>query len=177
MAKRYYDQALEASADAYFPVTLSLISLYSRALYHIIFKSPDDELKALSLFGNFLGGAQEEEDTVASSSWSFGRAWREIQRRWGVDVPPEEVNAMPVVGNRDQAGQQQQQGEAPVEQWGAEELQEQQRQLEANGDPMEWGTRGLGGRVGEDEDDDFFLDGEGDLGGTVAIVALCVILG
>lgn len=170
MAKRYYDQALEASADAYFPVTLSLISLYARALYHVVFKSPDDELKAQSLFGNFLGGAKEE-NSAAPSAWSFGRAWREIQRRWGVDLPPEEVNAMPVVDNRERG---QEQGQ---EQWEAGELADQQRQLEANGDPMEWGTRGLGGRVGEDEDDDFFLDGEGDLGGTVAIVGLCVILG
>jgi SEL1 protein len=165
MAKRYYDQALETSADAYFPATLSLISLYARAAYHAIFTSPDDELKALSLFGNVVGGGGGQEELGAS--WSFGRAWREIQRRWGVDVPPEQVNQMPVVDNRDQHG----------EEWAPEDLHEAQRQLEGNDDAMDWAGRRTGGRMVDDDDEDFFLDGEGDLGGTVAIVALCVILG
>lgn len=57
-----------------------------------------------------------------------------------------------------------------------------QRALEGAEEPLEWRDfqdgRGYGRGHGadEDEDDEFFLDDEGDFGGTVAIVALCMLL-
>ena len=82
--RRYYDLALETSADAYLPATLSLISLYSRSLYNAVFGT-DEDLKSLSLFSS----PPLDENATPAQSWSLGRAWRETQRRWGLDPGPE----------------------------------------------------------------------------------------
>ncbi|GAA6035230.1 hypothetical protein JCM8097_006429 [Rhodosporidiobolus ruineniae] len=192
LAKRFYDMAYETSPDAYFPSTLSLLSLYSRALYHVFFGSPEDEQNALSLFGK----DPNPDDHIVDGGqyWGFGRAWRDVQRGWGIDPGPEpeaihhqaeqqrqggaggeehgEAAAAGAAGPaaRDGAGEQQRRGVAAA-----------QRALEGHDDPLEWGNYGDGrsgyghGRA-EDEDDEFYIEDEGDFGGTVAIVALCMLL-
>ncbi|BGO96760.1 ERAD-associated protein [Rhodotorula toruloides] len=173
LAKRQYDMALETSSDAYFPSTLSLVSLYARALYHALFKSGDDELHALSLFAKDPDvdgiGAGFAEHGV----WSFGRAWRDIQRNWGIDPGPE-PEVVPL-----------QQGRVGAVAGGAagaagEAGRDAQRAIEAHDEGLDWreyqDQRGFGRGHGEDEDDEFYLEDEGDFGGTVAIVALCMLL-
>jgi SEL1 protein len=173
MAKRYYDLALETSADAYFPATLSLISLYARALYHVLFTSPDDELKALALFGNSVVPVAKDGTNPFPAApplgqpWSFGRAWREIQRRWGIDPGPEvelPAGQPPVMDQRGAHGRR-------------EDVAEAQRALEANENPLEWGRGRRENARLDDEEDEFYVDGDGDLTGTLAIVALSVLLG
>lgn len=162
LAKRFYDQALETSSDsAYFPATLSLVGLYARALYHVIFTPTDDSLKALSLFGDAVSF---QNDDGTPPSWSLGRVWREIQRRWGLDVGPEEA-----FEGRERAqggGANGQNAEQRVIDGGDEQAERRERERERDRK-----------RVGEEDDEfDFMWDAEGDFGGTVAIVSLCVIL-
>lgn len=161
--------ALETSSDAYFPSTLSLVSLYARALYHALFKSGDDELHALSLFAKDPDvdgiGAGFAEHGV----WSFGRAWRDIQRHWGLDPGPE-PEVVPLQQERAAGGT-----------GAGEAARDAQRVLEAHDEEgLDWreyqDQRGYGRAHGEEEDDEFYLEEEGDFGGTVAIVALCMIL-
>lgn len=173
--------ALETSQDAYFPATLSLISLHARSVYNSLFGTNDD-LKSLSIFGSTPVDGKHAPQV---QGWSAGHAWRDIQRRWGYDPGPEiaPVVAAPVVaggiipgvaGQGDgvaapaPAGNE---GLTPAER--NQELLQAQRALEGNDDPM-YARR----RVGEEEEEDdyFFMDGEGDLTGTLAIVALCMIL-
>ncbi|GAA5916071.1 hypothetical protein JCM6882_008305 [Rhodosporidiobolus microsporus] len=182
LAKRYFDMAYETSADAYFPSTLSLISLYSRALYHVLLGSGDDELNALALFGKDPDPDAVHEDYSHHNIWTFGRAWRDIQRSWGIDPGPDPEVVLyhqpeqDGAAHRDGGGDDQPQ--QPPQQRRA--VAAAQRALEGNEDPLEWQhyqDRGYGqGRVGEEEDDEFYLEDEGDFGGTVAIVALCMIL-
>lgn len=160
LAKRYYDQALETSLDAYFPVTLALVSLHLRSLYHTLFipTSPTSP-KPLSLF-KFLNAAPLDALEAPKSavkvlkSWSsFGRAWREIQRRWGFDPGQEEMY---------------------VDDGGEGERIEVQRALEGNEElPVDWGRRD-----GEGEGDEYFdFDGDGgDIKSTLAIISLCLLL-
>lgn len=163
--------ALETSSDAYFPSTLSLVSLYARALYHALFKSGDDELHALSLFAKDPDvdgiGAGFAEHGV----WSFGRAWRDIQRNWGIDPGPE-PEVVPL--------QQGRVGGAAAANAAGEAGRDAQRAIEAHDEGLDWreyqDQRGFGRGHGEDEDDEFYLEDEGDFGGTVAIVALCMLL-
>lgn len=151
LAKRYYDMALETSADAYFPATLSLISLYARSFYHSLFGANDD-LKTLSLFAP----PPSEEGVAPAQGWSLDQAWRAMQRQWGIDPGP------------DPAGQEGVQGGTRAER--RQDLVDAQRELE--GDDLEWG------RMDEaEEEDEFGMDGDGDFSGTVAIVVLCVLLG
>ncbi|GAA5897484.1 hypothetical protein JCM8208_003284 [Rhodotorula glutinis] len=205
LAKRHYDAAYDTSSDAALPATLSLIGLYARALKHALLH-PGDELNALSLFGK-----EPDADGVAAGYaehglWSFGRAWRDVQRSWGIDPGPEpepmpaapappRAAAPPGAGNAAQGGA----GAAPREPAaqldrpvGDEQPQQQpqqrrdvraaQRALEGAEEPLEWREfqdgrgYGRGHAADEDEDDEFFLDDEGDFGGTVAIVALCMLL-
>ncbi|BGP21780.1 ubiquitin-protein ligase Sel1/Ubx2 [Rhodotorula toruloides] len=173
LAKRQYDMALETSHDAYFPSTLSLISLYARALYHALFKSGDDELHALSLFAKEADvdgiGAGFAEHGV----WSFGRAWRDIQRNWGVDPGPE-PEVVPLQQVRAGGGA----AGAAAAAGGAG--RDAQRAIEAHEEGLDWreyqDQRGFGRGHREEEDDEFYLEDEGDFGGTVAIVALCMLL-
>ncbi|KAI5479884.1 ubiquitin-protein ligase Sel1/Ubx2 [Pseudohyphozyma bogoriensis] len=162
LAKRYYDMALETSLDAYLPATLSLVSLYARSFYNALFGT-DKDLKSLSLFAR-----PEDVDINAAATpvqaWSLGRAWRETQRRWGIDPGPEAgADAEEVVHVE---GREMREAE----------LAEAQRAL-ADDDPVEWARRA--GRNLDDEDaDDFFLgEQDGDFTGTLAIVVLCAILG
>ncbi|GAA5863624.1 hypothetical protein JCM1840_000083 [Sporobolomyces johnsonii] len=179
LAKRYLDSALEVSSDAYFPVTLSLLSLYTRALYHLLLRSPDDELNALALFGR-----DPDPDQVAAQAagyaghggWTLGRAWRDIQRNWGVDPGPE-PEVMPLRQQPHVAPQGGQDAAAPPTE---NDLRAERRELEAGDPPLEWdhyGQHRAGGHAGEEGDDEFFAEDEGDFGGTVAIVALCMLLG
>ncbi|GAA5878161.1 hypothetical protein JCM3774_004315 [Rhodotorula dairenensis] len=185
LAKRNYDMALETSSDAFFPSTLSLIGLYARALYHAVTKSGEDELKALSLFGRDPDADGVGAGFAEHGVWTFARAWRDIQRNWGVDPGPEpdalrlpaedaavaegvaaEVGAGPdgAAGPRNGGGQQ------------AEARRAARRALEGDEDPMEWeGYRTRGGG-GDGDEDEFYLEDEGDFGGTVAIVALSMLL-
>ncbi|BGP12880.1 hypothetical protein JCM10213_005166 [Rhodosporidiobolus nylandii] len=182
LAKRYYDMALETSPDAYLPSALSLVSLYSRALYHALFSSGDDEAHALSLFGKdpHLDGEHAQSQVAQHSFWSPGRAWRDVQRQWGIDPGPE-----PEVVPRHHAPAQAGVGEGEhvqQPQQGGDSVQAAQRALQGSEDPVEWQQyqehrrHGQQGRVGEEDEDEFYLEDDGDLGGTVAIVALCVIL-
>ncbi|BGP36845.1 ERAD-associated protein [Rhodotorula kratochvilovae] len=205
LAKRHYDAAYDTSGDAAFPATLSLIGLYTRALYHAILKPGGgaDPLHALSLFGK-----EPDADGVAAGYaehglWGFGRAWRDIQRSWGVDPgpEPEAIPAPPRTAAGAPRGREDAEARAPEAQYerlggradaaGGEEQQQQrrrdvraaQRALEGAEDPLEWREyqdgRGFarGGHAADDEDEDeFFLEDEGDFGGTVAIVALCMLL-
>lgn len=133
--------------------------------------------------------------------WSFGRAWRDIQRSWGIDPGPE-PEAMPapprvaapaagegaarraaqdggVAAARTRVGGDEQAPQPPQQR---RDVRAAQRALEAGEDPLEWRelqdgrgyARGHG--ANEDEEDEFFLEDEGDFGGTVAIVALCMLL-
>ncbi|GAA6001639.1 hypothetical protein JCM10207_002243 [Rhodosporidiobolus poonsookiae] len=200
LAKRYFDQAHDNSLDAYLPSTLSLVSLYSRALYHVLFGSPEDEQNALALFGK-----DPDPDTLTHGGhpstyavWSFGRAWRDIQRVWGIDPGPE-PDVVPLhhehehehghghAAAHDQQQQQQQQyfqaPEAPhPPQHEHRDVAAARRALQGGEDPVEWQQyqqqRAMGGRgrFDEEDDDEFYLDEEGDFGGTVAIVALSMLL-
>ncbi|GAA5988858.1 hypothetical protein JCM11641_005045 [Rhodosporidiobolus odoratus] len=183
LAKRQYDMALEISLDAYLPTTLSLVSLYSRALYHALFSSGEDEAHALSLFGKDAD-PNAPLHPHAYPSWTFGRAWRDIQRNWGIDPGPEPevVPIPPQQPQPDAAGRGATQDATPAQpvQEPNQAVQPAQRALEGNEDPVDWqhyqDGRGYGqGRVGEEEDE-FYVEEEGDFGGTVAIVALCMIL-
>ncbi|GAA6059101.1 hypothetical protein JCM10212_002072 [Sporobolomyces blumeae] len=165
LAKRYLDSALETSPNAYFPSTLSLISLYARALYHVVF-SPSDEMNALSLFGRDpdpLSAEQEANGFVPQGNWGFGRAWRDVQRSWGIDPGPEPE----VVPLRPAAGGGGNQADVRARQGTDDEMR---RELEG-GETWEYQRR-----VGEDEDDEFYVEDDGDFGGTVAIIALCMLL-
>ncbi|KAK4054803.1 ERAD-associated protein [Microbotryomycetes sp. JL201] len=172
LAKRYYDQALETSADAYFPACLSLISLYARASYHALFNSPDDELKAMSLLHDFVAPRSDE----IVGGWGFGRMWRDVQRRWGVELPPEEQFEQQQLEQQHKAKtlaqqrKQQAQGQADVRR------REEQRALDAVDDD-DWRAHRVGSDTNDDEEDFFFDGGDGDFGGTVAIVGLCCLLG
>lgn len=172
--------ALETSPDAYFPATLSLISLHARSLYNSFFGA-DDSLKSLTLFGTPPGEAPKFIPPV--HGWSAGRAWRDIQRRWGYDPGPEMVPivvevVIPIVEPPGIVG-----GGVPVPVPGDnpmpvhQDMADAQRALEGNDDPM-YARRAAGGLREEDEEDDYFnMEGDGDLTGTLAIVALCIILG
>ncbi|GAA5872577.1 hypothetical protein JCM16303_004569 [Sporobolomyces ruberrimus] len=177
LAKRYLDSALETSPNAYFPSKLSLISLYARALYHVVF-SPSDEMNALSLFGRDpvdpLAEEQAANGFVPQGGWGFGRAWRDIQRSWGIDPGPE-PEVIPLRQPPTNGGGN---GQAPAGNGGADE-----RGLGQDGrEPWEYAQEDVKvrqqqqRRVGEDEDDEFFIDDEGDFAGTVAIIALCMLL-
>ncbi|GAA5955010.1 hypothetical protein JCM21900_002759 [Sporobolomyces salmonicolor] len=178
LAKRYLDSALEVSSDAYFPVTLSLLSLYARALYHGLFHSPDDELNALALFGrdpNPDQVAAQAAGYAGQGGWTMGRAWRDIQRNWGVDPGPE-PEVLPLHQQPHGAPPGGEGAGAPAE----NDLRAERRELEAGDPPLEWdhyGQHRAGGHAGEEGDDEFFVEDEGDFGGTVAIVALCMLLG
>ncbi|GAA5831897.1 hypothetical protein JCM11251_003924 [Rhodosporidiobolus azoricus] len=185
LAKRYFDMAFETSVDAYFPSTLSLVSLYSRALYHVLFGSAEDELNALSLFGKDPNPDNTEQAYGHQNVWTLGRAWRDIQRNWGIDPGPDPEAVPPL--NQHQPEQHGHGGEQNFQQQQHQQPQQRgrgvaaaQRALEGNEDPLDWQhyqDRGYGqGRVGEEEEDEFYLEDEGDFGGTVAIVALCMIL-
>ncbi|GAA5849904.1 hypothetical protein JCM8547_000949 [Rhodosporidiobolus lusitaniae] len=185
-AKRYFNMALETSHDAYLPSTLSLISLYSRALYHVLFgssSSSEDEFHALSLFGKDPTVEAQERSASSYALWSFGRAWRDIQRSWGIDPGPEP--GVVAEGRPAQqgggAGEQLPHGAVEAEGGRADHAETARRALEGHvGEGGEWDYDGGGGggygRNGGDEEDEFYMDDEGDFGGTVAIVALCMIL-
>lgn len=171
------------------------MGLYARALYDIVFQPSKDNSEALSLFSDVVSFPSSQHDTVDGESvakttppaspppsWTASRVWREIQRRWGYDVPEDQEDAI-----RAEAA-----AAAAAQQAGAGQRERaDQRVINAAGDKFEWqhGDDGFSasdrrkrdrGRVGEEDEDedeyDFLLDGEGDFGGTVAIVALCVIL-
>lgn len=173
LAKRNYDMALETSGDAFFPSSLALVGLYGRALWHAVTKSGDDELKALSLFGrdpdlDGIGAGFAEHGL-----WNFGRAWRDIQRSWGVDPGPD-PEVLPAHGAEQAEGAPADgaaQGAAHRER---ADVRAAQRALEGAEDPMEWeGYRGRG-RGGEGDEEE--MEDDGDFGGTVAIVALSMLL-
>lgn len=171
LAKRNYDMALETSTDAFFPSTLSLIGLYARALYHAITKSGDDELRALSLFGRDPDPDGVGAGFAEHGMWNFGRAWRDIQRNWGINPGPE-PDAIQAHG-QDPAAAEAGAGEGA----GGASERATRRALAGEEDPMEWeGYRTRGNARGEGEEDEFYLEEEGDFGGTVAIVALSMLL-
>lgn len=180
LAKRYYDMALETSLDAYLPATLSLISLYARSAYNAILGA-DDDLKSLSLFARPPLTEDPERAQLNTppppggsvQPWSFNRAWREIQRRWGLDPGPQALGAAEAAEGEVAPG-----GGQRTDAARELELAEAQRALEGNGDQGEWGRRGREGGMDEEDDDEFWiLEGDGDFTGTVAIVLLCGILG
>ncbi|SCV68301.1 BQ2448_422 [Microbotryum intermedium] len=191
MAKRYYDMALENSYDAYFPSILSLLSLYTRAAYDAFFvDANEDDTKAKALFATDPPTTVVGSSSNANHAWSFGQAWRDIQQRWGFEPTPQPAQqgagaAAPAAGGdavtaggqqaprAAQAGQQA--AQAPAAGGAArDDLTDAQRALEANEDPTDW-RRGI--RNEEQGDNDFFIDDDDDLTGTIAIVGLCVLLG
>ncbi|TKA54602.1 hypothetical protein B0A53_03009 [Rhodotorula sp. CCFEE 5036] len=175
LAKRNYDMALETSTDAFFPSTLSLIGLYARALYHAITKSGDDELRGLSLFGRDPDPDGVGAGFAQHGVWNFGRAWRDIQRNWGVNPGPE-PEAIHVHG-QDPAAAEAGADAGAGEGAGGGSERAARRALEGEEDPMEWeGYRTRGNARAEGEEDEFYLEDEGDFGGTVAIVALSMLL-
>ncbi|GAA6007079.1 hypothetical protein JCM11491_001501 [Sporobolomyces phaffii] len=173
LAKRYLDQAVETSPNALFPATLSLVSLYARAAYHAVVDHPDDKLNAWSLFGrdHALGDGDEPHAApgfVPQGGWGFGRAWRDIQRSWGIDPgrEPEVVPARPAAGAAPAVDPEQRRGGGEPWEYAQEDAAVTKR-----------GSRRVGEGDGDDDDDEFFVDeDEGDFGGTVAIVALCMLL-
>ncbi|KAM0753405.1 HCP-like protein [Meredithblackwellia eburnea MCA 4105] len=196
LAKRYYDLALETSSDAYLPATLSLMSLYVRSLYNTIFGT-DEDLKSLSLFSSppidDQNGGTSAGTGNGQGGWSLGKAWRETQRRWGLDPGPGgdgavgEVDEVVTGGGPGGANGEGGGGGGPggatddgFSGYRGEDVAEAQRALEAQDDGMEWARRAreFGAARDEDEEPEDFmlLEGEGDLTGTVAIVVLCIIL-
>lgn len=193
LAKRYLDSALETSPSAYFPSTLSLISLYTRALYHVLFSpsSSSQELNALSLFGKDPASSSDDDDGnnmnkekrgfVPQGGWGFGRAWRDIQRSWGIDPGPE-PEVVPLGGTSSTTGgnnvNPEAQNHAGVVRadGGREPWETAQQEAILNSHNNKRPPR----RVGEEEEEDeFYIGGDeddGDLGGTVAIIALCMLL-
>ena len=168
MAKRYYDQALETSLDAYLPVTLALMSLHFRSLYHSLFiPATPDSPKPLSLFSSpsspAISSSKSSSDSQTSSgklsnAWSsVGRVWRDIQRRWGFGE---------VEGVGGQGGERNT----------AADRAETQRALEGDDDlATDWRRN----REDDAEEDDEFYDfegEEGDLTSTLAIISLCLLL-
>jgi len=134
-------------------------------------------MNALSLFGRDpdpLSAEQEATGFVPQGSWGFGRAWRDVQRSWGIDPGPE-PEVIPLRQQTPPASTNPQGGQQEVAQPGG--AVDKRRELESGGEPWEYAQdRRNQRRVGEDEDDEFFIDDEGDLGGTVAIIALCMLL-
>ena len=156
--------ALETSTDAFFPSTLSLIGLYARALYHAITKSGDDEFRALSLFGR-----DPDPDGVGAGFAQHG-VWN-----WGVNPGPE-PEAIHVHG-QDPAAAEAGADAGAGEGAGGGSERAARRALEGEEDPMEWEDyRTRGNARAEGEEDEFYLEDEGDFGGTVAIVALSMLL-
>ena len=172
LAKRFYDLALETSLEAYLPATLSLMGLYARSLYHTI-SGKDEELKLLSLFNGPAAASPAEllaAQAPTINAWSIDRTWRAVQRQWGVDPGPDPAVARAGAGGAKDAGARAQEQVREVK----GKMEEVRRRFdEERGD--EWG--GQGGRERREGEDEFDFEGEGDLGGTVAIVMLCIFLG
>jgi SEL1 protein len=138
-------------------------------------KSGDDELRALSLFGRDPDPDGVGAGFAQHGVWNFGRAWRDIQRNWGVNPGPE-PEAIHVHG-QDPAAAEAGAGAGAGEGAGGGSEQAARRALEGEEDPMEWeGYRSRGNARAEGEEDEFYLEDEGDFGGTVAIVALSMLL-
>jgi len=132
-------------------------------------------MNALSLFGRDHVNPGEENPSktfVSQGGWGFGRAWRDIQRSWGIDPGPEPevipINAGRQPGTTAGGSQEQEQIQRVDQAQNVAEGQEPWEQAIAGGKR----TR----RVGEEEDDEFYIEDEGDFGGTVAIIALCMLL-
>ena len=150
MAKRYYDLSLETSSDAYFPVHLSLLSLYTRSLYHYFFVSGSPNSPTpLELFPTSPPKLPLLKPIIppVKENWNPRRVWNEIQKKW---------NFQPM--------------ELPIE-----NREDRQRAIEVEGTlevPIDWRTRD------REEDEDYFdFDaGEGTDYSTLAIIALCIIL-
>ncbi|KAK4058132.1 ERAD-associated protein [Microbotryomycetes sp. JL221] len=177
LAKRYYDQALETSADAYFPASLSLVSLYIRALYHAVTASPGDDVKAVSLLSDLVAPRTAEENVAG---WGFARMWRDIQRRWGVELPPETQFEQQQLEQHYKAKTQAHQRQQRKQEARAEadtRRHEEHQALDAVNDDGWRAARRANGLDDEEEEDFYFGDGDGDFGGTVAIVGLCCLLG
>lgn len=152
--------ALETSRDAYFPSTLSLYFLRLRSIYHSLFGS-DSSLKSLALFSSPPDA--KHRILAQPQGWSIRRMWRAVQTQWGYDPGPEPTVVPP----------------APAPAAAVDAGAGRQREALLANDGLDW-ARGQGrdrGAEMDDEDDFYQMDGEGDLTGTVAIVALCVILG
>lgn len=62
LAKRHYDLALETNSEAYMPVTLALMKLYVKSLWHTLLGGSDD----LNLWK-----APEEDGELTALSPSF----------------------------------------------------------------------------------------------------------
>lgn len=134
-------------------------------------------MNALSIFGRDpvdpLAEEQAANGFVPQGGWGFGRAWRDIQRSWGIDPGPE-PEVIPLRQPTTSGGGN---GQAPAANGGDE------RGIGQDGrEPWEYAQEDVKvrqqqqRRVGEDEDDEFFIDDEGDFAGTVAIIALCMLL-
>ncbi|KAF8325879.1 uncharacterized protein EI90DRAFT_3146653 [Cantharellus anzutake] len=70
LAKRYYDMALETNSEAYLPVVLSVVKLYTRSLWHTLAGGRD---KGLILWG---------KDNTEDDHWYLGKAREEFAKRW-----------------------------------------------------------------------------------------------
>ncbi|KAG8979563.1 ERAD-associated protein [Tulasnella sp. 427] len=69
LAKRYYDMALETNHEASLPVTLSLIKLYARSIWHILTGGSQNSLNL------FLGDPDSDEH------WYLGKAKAEFKKK------------------------------------------------------------------------------------------------
>ena len=133
-------------------------------------------MNALSLFGKDpdpLAEEQEAKGFVPQGGWGFGRAWRDIQRSWGVDPGPE-PEVIPLRPGVAAPGA----GEEGHEIHGRNGDLRPGHAADEGQEPWEYAQHEAKRprRVGEDEDDEFYIADEGDLGGTVAIIALCMLL-
>jgi SEL1 protein len=199
LAKRYYDLSLETNAEAYLPVTLSLVKLHLRSLYKAIMAG---DIKSMSLL---LSNELDYEEVDASGQplpeqpsrtwfWSWRKIRDEFLKRWiGEEMARLEAQRQIQAHEaRGEAGQVPHAAPAaPGQQPTARDVR---RAMEAQDDPVSWARQRREDMLMQQREEDladdldipdFFGDtiggrpgpGGDDLLETLAILGLCLVLG
>jgi SEL1 protein len=165
LAKRYYDQALETNAEAYLPVFLSLLKLHARSVYYAL---KGGDMKSITVQSPFAAKTVNEEGQIVTS----GQRWRTVLGHL-VHFRFHQAIAELLGGGLPR--------ELPNQEGKTEEtLQDSQRALAGEDDPIRWAReqqeRELNQANDEDEEylDSFGQASDSDLLESVAIVALCL---
>jgi SEL1 protein len=173
LAKRHYDMALETNAEAYLPVTISLIKLHARSIWHTLtggkngldlwsFDEQTNHERQRNGEGREIDqGKQSDvgenpsvddkgilEDMEDDSPWYLGKAQDEYKRKRGQDTTRPQEDKDPV-------------------QWARERRNEQERDSDFGPEDFFEGAL-RGGNRGEEEIDQF--------GETMILVALCLMV-
>jgi SEL1 protein len=166
LAKRYYDQALETNAEAYLPVFLSLLKLHARSVYHAL---KGGDMKSITVQSPFSARTTGEDAHEASTAQRWAAATNHLVHFRFHQAVAEIVGALPA---SEPSAAQDQKPEAT--------LQDAQRALSEDGDPVRWAREQQEREAlqvdGEEEEylESLGQSGDGDLLESVAIVALCL---